>query len=92
MPTQCWRSDRASNRCRRLGSGCRPAPINIEELDWAEVIFVMERSKQRRLSQGFGAQLRGKRVVCLDTPDNYVFMQPELVALLEKRVGPHLRG
>ncbi|CAJ0880020.1 hypothetical protein R77567_03261 [Ralstonia sp. LMG 32965] len=52
----------------------------------------MERSYQRRLSQGFGARLRGKRVVCLDIPDNYVFMQPELVALLEKRVGPHLRG
>ena len=35
-------------------------------------------------------RLRGKRVVCLDIPDDYAFMQPELVALLEKRVGPHL--
>ncbi|MBU9579920.1 low molecular weight protein tyrosine phosphatase family protein [Ralstonia mannitolilytica] len=66
--------------------------LNADQLDWAEVVFVMERSHQRRLSQRFGARLRGKRVVCLNIPDDYVFMQPELVALLEKRVGPHLRG
>ncbi|CAJ0741495.1 hypothetical protein R16034_02670 [Ralstonia edaphis] len=66
--------------------------LDADQLDWAEVIFVMERSHQRRLSQRFDARLRGKRVVCLNIPDDYVFMQPELVALLEKRVGPHLRG
>ncbi len=31
------------------------------------------------------------RVVCLDIPDDYGFMQPELVALLEKKVGPFLK-
>lgn len=66
--------------------------LDADQLDWGEVIFVMERSHRRHLSQRFGARLRGKRVVCLDIPDNYVFMQPELVALLEKRVGPHLRS
>ncbi len=52
----------------------------------------MERSHQRRLLQRFGSRLRGKRLVCLDIPDDYVFMQLELIALLEKRVGPYLRG
>ncbi|KJJ96266.1 phosphotyrosine protein phosphatase [Burkholderiaceae bacterium 26] len=66
--------------------------LDADQLDWAEVIFVMERSHQRRLSQQFGPRLRGKRVVCLHIPDDYVFMQPELVALLEKRVGPYLRS
>lgn len=66
-------------------------PLDREQLDWAEMIFVMERSHQRRLSQRFGAHLKGKRVVCLDIPDDYAFMQPELVALLEKRAGPYLR-
>lgn len=67
-------------------------PLTAEQLDWADVIFVMERAHRRRLSQRFGPQLRGKRVVCLDIPDNYAFMQPELVALLEGRVGPYLRA
>lgn len=66
-------------------------PLDAEQLDWADVIFVMERSHQRRLSQRFKQHLRGKRVVCLEIADDYTFMQPELVVLLEKRVGPHLR-
>jgi predicted protein tyrosine phosphatase len=35
--------------------------------------------------------LRGKKVVCLDIPDHYAFMQPELVALLLRKAGPLLR-
>jgi len=30
-------------------------------------------------------------VVCLDIPDRYDFMQPELVALLLEKAGPLLR-
>jgi predicted protein tyrosine phosphatase len=29
-------------------------------------------------------------VICLDIPDIYEYMDPELVALLEKRVKPYL--
>ena len=66
--------------------------LTAEQIDWADVIFVMERVHRQRLSQRFGPQLRGKRVVCLDIPDDYAFMQPELVALLELRPGPYLRA
>jgi predicted protein tyrosine phosphatase len=66
--------------------------LTAEQIDWADVIFVMERVHRQRLSQRFGPQLRGKRVVCLDIPDDYAFMQPELVALLERRAGPYLRA
>jgi predicted protein tyrosine phosphatase len=34
--------------------------------------------------------LHGQRVVCLNIPDRYRFMQPELVALLEQKVAPFL--
>lgn len=67
-------------------------PLTADQLEWAEVVFVMERAHRRRLSQRFGPRLRGKRVVCLDIPDDYAFMQPELVALLERRAGPYLRS
>ena len=30
------------------------------------------------------------RVVCLDIPDDFTFLQPELVELLEQRVPQHL--
>jgi predicted protein tyrosine phosphatase len=51
----------------------------------------MERRHQQRLKRAFGNELRGKRVVCIDVPDRYEYMQPELVELLERRVRPLLR-
>lgn len=66
-------------------------PLSAEQLHWAELIFVMERVHQRRLQQRFGAQLKGKRVICLGIPDDYQYMQPELVELLQHKVGSYLR-
>lgn len=65
--------------------------VTADHLDWADIIFVMERAHRARLQRRFRAHLKHARVVCLDIPDYYAFMQPELVALLQKRVGPHLR-
>ncbi|RDI99070.1 phosphotyrosine protein phosphatase [Dyella solisilvae] len=65
--------------------------LSPEQLDWAELIVVMEASQRRRLQVRHGARLRGKRVVCLDIPDRYAFMQPELVELLLRKAGPLLR-
>jgi len=65
-------------------------PCSAELVAWADIIFVMERGHRAKLQHRFKAHLKRARVVCLDIPDDYAFMQPELVALLEKRVGPHL--
>lgn len=65
-------------------------PLSSEQLDWAEIIFVMEKSHRSRLASRFRKHLGGKRIVCLDIPDNYAFMQPELIELLEARVGRFL--
>jgi predicted protein tyrosine phosphatase len=66
-------------------------PLSGELLDWAEIVFVMERVHKSRMSARFGTHLKGKRVVCLDIPDDYDFMDPELVRLLTAKVGPYLR-
>lgn len=65
-------------------------PVTPDHLEWADLIFVMERAHRAKLQRRFGPQLKGRRVICLDIPDDYDFMQPELVALLEKKVGRHL--
>ena len=65
-------------------------PLSSEAIAWAEIIFVMEQSHRRRLSQRFQPWLQGKRVVCLDIPDEYEYMDPALIALLKKRVLPLL--
>ncbi|MEK7967799.1 low molecular weight protein tyrosine phosphatase family protein [Burkholderia contaminans] len=66
--------------------------VTAEQLDWADVVFVMERAHQARLAAQFGAHLRHKKIVCLDIPDRYAYMQPELVTLLERKAGPLLRA
>lgn len=66
-------------------------PLSPDQIEWADVICVMEKRHRMQLTQRFKRYLVGKKLVCLDIPDNYQFMQPELVSLLEKRVFPHLR-
>ena len=62
--------------------------VSPELLEWADVIFVMEQSHKSILSRKFGAHLKTKRIICLDIPDRFDYMNPELVKLLEARVGP----
>ncbi|WP_321924628.1 low molecular weight protein tyrosine phosphatase family protein [Burkholderia sp. BCC1998] len=66
--------------------------LSAEQLEWAEIVFVMERAHQAKLHARFGARLKQKKIVCLDIPDRYAYMQPELVALLERKAGPLLRA
>ncbi|VWC35017.1 cellular communication/signal transduction [Burkholderia lata] len=66
--------------------------VSAEQLDWADVVFVMERAHKARLAAQFRAHLRHKKIVCLDIPDRYTYMQPELVTLLERKAGPFLRA
>ena len=65
-------------------------PLGAELLAWADTVFVMERAHRARLSAKFASHLRGKRVVCLGIPDDYGFMDPALVELLQARVPRHL--
>jgi predicted protein tyrosine phosphatase len=65
-------------------------PVSPELLEWADVIFVMEQAHRTRLSNRYRQWLNGKRVICLDIPDDYDFMSPVLVELLTKKVAPHL--
>lgn len=64
--------------------------VSAELLQWADLIFVMEKAHKARLSAGFKAHLSGKRVVCLGIKDNYRLMDPALVKLLTEKVTPHL--
>jgi predicted protein tyrosine phosphatase len=65
-------------------------PLTTELVEWAELIFVMERGHKAKLSLEFKPYLRGKRVVCLNIPDNYKFMEPALIKLLHVKVDRFL--
>lgn len=65
-------------------------PVTAETLDGVDLVLVMEKAHRGRLQRRFGAHLRQARVVCLDIPDRYGIMDPELVSLLRERATPHL--
>lgn len=65
-------------------------PVTPELLQWAELIFVMEKSHRNKLSAKFCAYLQDKKVVCLNIPDEYEFMDPRLVELLKIKVSKFL--
>ena len=65
-------------------------PLTAELVRWADIIFVMEKVHRTKLQQRFRADLHSTRIVCLDIPDRYQFMDPALVAILEAKVTRHL--
>ncbi|MBI4261401.1 MAG: phosphotyrosine protein phosphatase [Actinobacteria bacterium] len=64
--------------------------ITRELLEWADVIFVMEKSQRNVIRKRFEDVYQSKRIVCLYIPDEFDLMDPVLVRLLTERVAPHL--
>lgn len=64
--------------------------LSADQIEWADLILVMESVHRRRLQGAFGALLKGKRVGVLSITDEYEFMQPELIELLWNRVERYL--
>ena len=94
-----WRSPTAEQVfSARPGVECASAglthdaetPVTPELLQWADLILVMERDHKTKLQSRFTSQVSGKRVVCLDIPDKFKYMDPGLVQLLEAKVSPYL--
>ena len=65
-------------------------PLDPELIQWADAIYAMETSHRNRISKKFKNCLHGKRVIVLNIPDKYEFMEPTLVAILQRKVGPLL--
>lgn len=66
-------------------------PVSGDLIEWANIIFVMEKTHRNKVSKKFKGLLKGKKLVCLDIPDNYERMDPDLVRLLKSKVTKHLR-
>lgn len=66
--------------------------VKSADLQWADVIFVMERKHRERLLSNFPGEMQFKEIHVLDIPDNYRYMDPELIAEIEASVDPILAG
>lgn len=76
-PRVCVRSAGLSPQSRRQ--------IKARDLEWADLVLVMER-RHRDLFRGHALPT----VASLDIPDEYPFMDPELVDRLRAAIEPYL--
>jgi predicted protein tyrosine phosphatase len=65
-------------------------PLTPELVQWADIIFVMEKTHRAKLTSRFSQYLKDKQLICLDIPDEYQYMDPELVRLLRAKVSRFL--
>lgn len=66
--------------------------ISRSDVEWADLIFVMERAHARRLRERFENLAPAPRIHVLDIPDDYSFLDAELVELVRLGVEPVLAG
>jgi predicted protein tyrosine phosphatase len=64
--------------------------LSEEQVEWADLILVMEAVHRSRLNRKFSKSLAGKRVVVLNIPDDYHYMDPSLIQLLKQRCAPYI--
>ncbi len=65
-------------------------PLTPEQIEWADIVFVMEKAHRSKVQTKYRALLNQKRLICLHIPDEYEFMDPYLVELLQAKVPRHL--
>lgn len=61
-------------------------PVSADDVAWADVILVMEEKHKDRLRASFGHALGRKPIHVLDIPDEYKYMDPELIEQLHASV------
>jgi predicted protein tyrosine phosphatase len=64
--------------------------ITPGHIGWADLIFVMEKRHRQRIERKFREEIASKTVICLYIPDDYEYMDEELIDRLRGGVAPHI--
>lgn len=62
--------------------------VKLTDIHWADLICVMEEKHLSRLRADLRGEVKHKTIQVLDIPDNYQFMDQELIDLISEAVGP----
>jgi predicted protein tyrosine phosphatase len=94
-----WRSRTAEEIFKHLpgysvkSAGTEPSArirVSAGLIGWADQIFVMERKHRDILRQRFPEAIMDRPIHCLDIPDDYTFMDADLIASLQSAVSQHI--
>lgn len=59
-------------------------------IDWADLIFAMEKRHKQRLKENLPAETSNKEIIILDITDDHDYMDEELVEMIKTAVSPYL--
>lgn len=64
--------------------------INEKLLNWADTVFVMEKRHRTQIQGKFPDLYPDLRIITLDIPDDYQFMDEELIEVIKLSITPVL--
>ncbi|WP_299008675.1 phosphotyrosine protein phosphatase [uncultured Shewanella sp.] len=64
--------------------------VSVKDIQWADIIFVMEQKHKSRLKAQFTRLLEHKDIHVLDIPDEYQYMDEKLIEIMKQAVGGYL--
>ena len=62
--------------------------VSVKDIRWSDIILVMEDKHKSRLLAQFRDEVRYKALHVLDIPDEYKYMDPELVEIIRETAAP----
>jgi protein-tyrosine phosphatase len=65
--------------------------LNSKIIEWADYIFVMEKKHKQRMSENFPAETKDKRIITLNIPDEFKYMDPELIEEIKSKVDDYIK-
>ena len=64
--------------------------LNASLLNWADIVFVMEKHHKEKINQRFPDVQTQKQIIVLEIPDVYKFMDSELVEEIKISVAAYI--
>ncbi len=64
--------------------------VTAGHIGWADIVFCMEKSHLNKLRQKFGDAMDGKQAIVLQIPDEFEFMDPDLLDELRGKLAPYV--
>jgi len=64
--------------------------VNAKDIQWADIIFVMEQKHKNRMKAAFPGSMKFAKLYVLDIPDEYQFNDPELIEIIRESTAPYI--
>lgn len=89
---QIFRNEPGINVRSRGVSRSARRTVTAADIEWADLVLVMETKHKKRLLSDYPDEMHATQTHVLDIPDDYQFMDPELIELLVASVQPQIRA